>query len=203
MYLNPGSAVMGQFPIHRPAGQLNGTVANSSSMTESKNHRLVVCAFVFLVFAFGLSGCWRGNTAHHTDALIVCPGAERVDWGWFQGTDQLAYQVKVGYPADSTIACISKKLSANGWQPLKEDFWNPGLPSSQVRGWTHFTDVMVHPEAGVDAWVAQWQNQAGDVAWYYLQYRYPSQDRYTLFVNAGFIPANKAKNEPKTPQNRK
>lgn len=203
MHLNPDSVVVGQFPILGTAGQLNITVVNSSSMTESKNHRLLVCAFTFLVFAFGLSACRRGNTARHTDALIVCPGAEGVNWEQFQDTHQLAYQVKVGYPADSMIACISKKLSENGWQPLKEDFWNPGLPSSQVRGWTHFTDVTVHPEAAVDAWVAQWQNQAGDVAWYYLQYRYPPQDRYTLFVNAGFIPANKTKNEPKIPQNRK
>ncbi len=98
------------------------------------------------------------------------------------GTDQLAYNVKVEYPADSITAYISKKLNENSWQPLKEDFWIPGLRSSQVKGWTHFTDATVHPEATVDAWVTQWQNQAGDVAWYYLRYRYPQQDRYTLFV---------------------
>jgi hypothetical protein len=139
----------------------------------------------------------------HTDALIVCPGAESVNWVRFEGTDQLGYQVKVEYPADSIISCISKTLDENGWQPLREDFWNPGLPSSHVRGWTQFTDATVHPEATVDSWASQWQNQAGDVAWYFLQYRYPPKDRYTLFVNAGFIPANKAKNEPKIPQIRK
>jgi hypothetical protein len=182
---------------------LNRTVVNSTSMTESKNHRPLACVFALLVLASGLAACRHANTAHHTDAMIVCPGAEGVNWEQFQGTDQLAYRVKVEYPADSIIACISKKLSENGWQPLKEDFWNPGLPSSQVRGWTHSTDATVHPEATVDAWATQWQNQAGDVAWYFLQYRYPPHDRHTLFVNAGFIPANKAKNEPKTPQTRK
>ena len=177
-------------------------MVNSTSMTESKN-RPFACAYALLVLASGTAACRHRNTTHHTDALIVCPGAEGVNWEQFQGTDHLVYQVKVEYPADSIIACISKKLSENGWQPLKEDFWNPGLPSSQVRGWTHSTDATVHPEATVDAWATQWQNQAGDVAWYYLQYTYPPQDRFTLFVNAGFIPANQAKNEPKTPQTRK
>jgi hypothetical protein len=163
---------------------------------------------LFLASVFGLALIACGPSIHqetprHTDALIVCPGAEAVSWVRFEGTDRLGYQAKVEYPADSIISCISKKLSENGWQPLKEDFWNPGLPSSHVRGWTQFTDAAVHPEATVDAWASQWQNQAGDIAWYYLQYRYPPKDRYTLFVNAGFIPADKAKNQPKTPQIRK
>jgi|HubBroStandDraft_6_1064221.scaffolds.fasta_scaffold414918_1 hypothetical protein len=84
--------------------------------------------------------------------MIVCPGVERVNREQFQGTDQLAYNVKVESPADSVTECISKKLNENSWQPLKEDFWNPGPPSSQVKGWTHFTDATVHLEATVDAW---------------------------------------------------
>jgi len=161
--------------------------------------RLILAGFL----VFGLSACGRlkhQDMTHHDDALIVCLGAEPVNWERYAGSDQLGYQVKVEYPADSIISCISKKLSENGWQPLKEDFWNPGLPSSQVRGWTQFTDATAHPEATVDAWSSQWRNQAGDIVWYFLQYRYPPKDRYTLYVNAGFIPANKAKNEPKTPQ---
>jgi hypothetical protein len=176
---------------------LNQTAVNSTSMTESKN---LACAFALLVLASGLAACRHGSTAQHTDALIVCPGAERVSWEQFQGTDQLAYQVKIEYPADSIIACISKQLSENGWQPLKEDFWNPGLPSSHVRGWTQFTDATVHPEATVDAWASQWQNQAGDIVWYSFRYVYPPGDRHTLDINAGFVPANIAKKMAKTPQ---
>jgi hypothetical protein len=159
-----------------------------------------------IISALTLIGCRPSiheETPRHTDALIVCPGAEAVRWVWFEGSDQLGYQVKVEYPADSIISCISTKLSENGWEPLKEDFWNPGLPSSHVRGWTQFTDATVHPEATVDGWLSQWQNQAGDIVWYGLQYRYPPKDRYTLFVNAGFIPADIAKKQPKTPQTRK
>jgi hypothetical protein len=140
------------------------------------------------------------ETPRHTDALIVCPGAEAVSWMRFEGTDQLGYRVKVEYPADSIIACISKKLSENGWQPLQEDFWNSGLPSSHVRGWTQFTDATAHPEATVDAWASQWQNQAGDIVWYSFRYVYPPGDRHTLTINAGFVPANIAKKMTKIHQ---
>jgi hypothetical protein len=153
----------------------------------------------FLVF--GLSACGRNHEdiPHHAEALIVCPATETAKSQRYEGIDHLDYRVKMEYPAESVISCISEKLSENGWQPLKEDFWNPGLPSSQVRGWTQFTDASVHPEATVDAWSTQWRNQAGDIVWYFLEYRYPPNDRYTLSVHAGFIPANNAKNQPKTP----
>lgn len=146
--------------------------------------------------AFALAAC--GPSAHqetprHSDALIVCPGAQAVSWVRFEGTDQLGYQANVEYPADSIISCISKKLSESGWRPLKEDFWNPGLPSSHVRGWTQFTDATVHPEATVDQWASQWENATGDVVWYSLRYVYPPGDRHRLAVNAGLVPVNIAK----------
>lgn len=123
----------------------------------------------------------------------MCPGAQAVSWVRFEGTDQLGYQANVEYPADSIISCISKKLSESGWRPLKEDFWNPGLPSSHVRGWTQFTDATVHPEATVDQWASQWENATGDVVWYSLRYVYPPGDRHRLAVNAGLVPVNIAK----------
>ena len=163
--------------------------------------RLTVTA----VLAIGLAAC--GRSAHqeaprHADALVVCPGAEAVTWKTSARRDQLSYEVEVVYPAESVISCISNELAQNGWQPLKEDFWNPGLPSSEVGGWSQFIDATVNPEQTVYQWAAQWQNQAGDVAWYSLQYTYPPKDRYTLHVYAGFIPASEAKNEPKMPQAR-
>jgi len=167
-------------------------------------HTVLQRALVASLVVVGLAACCpsiQQETPQHTEALIVCPGAEEVNWVRFEGTDQLRYQIKVEYPADGIVSCISKRLSENGWQPLKEDFWNPGLPSSYVRGWTQHADATVYPEATVDAWANQWRNQSGDVAWYFLQYRYPPHDRHTLFVNAGFIPASEAKTQPKVPQN--
>ena len=160
-------------------------------------------ALATALLLFGLSGCMRGPRRafpRSTDALIVCPGAKQTNWVKFEGTDQLSYQVEVEYPASSVVSCISAQLQEKGWRPLQEDYWNPALPSSHVRGWTNFVDATVHPEATVDTWAAQWENESGDIAWYYLAYRYPPGDRYSLAVHAGLIPANIAKKMPRTPQ---
>lgn len=141
------------------------------------------------------TGCGRSHrkASTHPEALVVYPGATRVVYAKWRGTDQLSYRVAVEYPADSVLSYISEQLKSENWRVLVDDYWNPGLPSSQVRGWTQFADARVNPEATVDHWLGEWQNQEGDVAWYSLQYRYPPGDRYTLMVRAGFIPANPTK----------
>lgn len=133
----------------------------------------------------------------HPNVLIVCKGAIDAKWTTSQGSDQLSYQVKVEYPANSILSCISKALKETGWRPLRDDYWNPGLPSSHVRGWTQFADATVPPTATVDQWVAQWEDKTGNIAWYVLRYRYPPGDRCTLTVYAGFVPADIAKKTPK------
>jgi hypothetical protein len=147
----------------------------------------------------GLSGC-RHQVSHYSDPLVVYPEATQVHWTKFQGTDQLIYEVKVDYPADSVISWISDQLKAKGWQARDEDYWNPGLPTSNVRGWTQFADATVQPQATVDAWVGQWENRLGDIAEYALRYQYPPGDRYTLTVMAVLTPADLAKKAPKNPQ---
>jgi len=152
---------------------------------------------------FGLIACGRRANqvvAHHAQALVVCPGAKAAKWVNFEGTDQLSYQVQIEYPASSVVSYISDQLQGMGWRPLQEDFWNPGLPSSHLRGWTHFEDATVHPPATVDAWAGQWQNKSGDLVWYDLRYSYPPGDRYTLSVYAGFISADMVKRMPKRPE---
>ena len=143
----------------------------------------------------GFDGCSRSphDKSFRPEALIVCPGATKTKWLKFEGTDQLSYEIAVEYPADTILSCISTQLLVKGWHPLKEDFWNPGLLSSPVRGWTQFVDATVRPEATVDQWAAQWSNTSGDVVWYSLRYVYPPGDRQRLAVNAGLIPAKIAK----------
>jgi hypothetical protein len=156
-----------------------------------RNFPLLLAAFV----AWGQGGCGHGNRSveePRLNALVVCPNATEVFWKKSETTDQVSYRVLVAYPADSVLSCISKELSQKGWQALKEDFWNPGIPSSHVRGWTQFADTSVQPQANVDQWLGQWKNQTGDVLWYSLQYRYPPGDRNHLTVAAGFIPAGTA-----------
>lgn len=153
------------------------------------------------LLALALVGCNGDPEPPHPLALVVCPGATAIKWTKFGGTDQLGYRITIEYPAKSVLSCISDRLAAMGWVPLKEDSWNPGLPSSHVRGWTHFVDATVQPEAQVDAWAGQWQDKSGDLVWYYLTYRYPPDDRSALNVVAGFIPANLAKKEAKKSRN--
>jgi len=145
------------------------------------------------------SGQGHQDAPRHTDALVVCQGATETRWTTLEGTEQLSYQIEAEYPASSVVSCISKKLSETGWRPLQKDYWNPGLPSSHVRGWTQFADATVQPSATVDQWAGQWENKAGDIVWYFLRYKYPPGDRHTLAVNAGFVSANVAKKMPKTP----
>jgi len=152
---------------------------------------------------FGLTACRQRasqDVAHHAQALVVFPGAKAAKWVNFGDTDQLSYQVQIEYPANGVVSYISDQLQGMGWRPLEEDYWNPGLPASQVRGWTHFVDATVHPPATVDAWAGQWQNHTGDLVWYDLRYSYPPGDRYTLSVHAGFIPADRVKQTPKRPE---
>jgi hypothetical protein len=152
------------------------------------------------VFLFcGLSAC-RQQVPHYSDALMVYPEATQVHWAKFNGTDQLIYQIKVDYPADDVLFWISDQLKTMGWQARDEDYWNPGQPTSKVRGWTQFADATVQPQATVDAWVGQWENGSGDIAEYALKYQYPPGDRYTLMVMAVLTPADLAKKVPKNPQ---
>jgi hypothetical protein len=163
-------------------------------------------AFAIALLFSSLNGCARGtheDTPRHNEALIVCPGAKQPRWVKFEGTDQLGYQIEVDYPASSIVSCISGQLKEKGWRPLQEDYWNPGLPSSHLQGWSQFVDATVHPGATVDQWAGQWENDAGDIVFYFLLYKYPPGDRRTLTVNAGFVPANIAKKMPKTPQPQK
>lgn len=163
------------------------------------------CVFSLVLVAVVLSwqnGCARQSErdpVEATNALVVCPGAIEPKRTNVEGGEQLMYRAVAEYPANEIIACISERLEKARWQPLKDDFWNPGLPSSHVRGWTHFVDSIVHPEATVDQWSGQWTNATGDVAWYTLQYVYPPGDRHTLNIYAGYIPAGMAKKVPKTP----
>lgn len=149
----------------------------------------------------GLTAC-RRHLPSYSDALLVYPQAREIRWTKFNGTDQLIYQLKVDYPAYNFILWISDQLKAKRWQVRNEDYRNPGLPTSEVRGWTQFADATVQPQATVDQWHGQWENESGDIVEYVLRYQYPPGDRYTLKVIAILTPASLAKKVPKAPEPR-
>jgi hypothetical protein len=85
---------------------------------------------------------------------VVVPVATGAKQGIFQGKDQIIYHLQSEYPADDALRTISVCLKNLGWEPLKEDWLNPGLPSSHVRGWTYFEDETTKPATSVRAWIS-------------------------------------------------
>lgn len=83
-------------------------------------------------------------------ALIVLDGATQLrrDPGAF-GSYSVAYSLNEKYPASNAIQQISAELEAIGWTPLKEDWLNPGMPSSHIRGWTDFVDGTTTPRTQI------------------------------------------------------
>ena len=128
-----------------------------------------------------------------TAALIVLDGATDVrrDPGAYWSF-HVAYAIKEAHPASTAIQQISSRLKALGWTPLKDDWLNPGLPSSHVRGWTDFIDGTRTPMHHVHRWGAQWQDESGNIVAYNLDYSYPEsgpQDLQSLWINGSWYPA--------------
>jgi hypothetical protein len=131
------------------------------------------------------------------EALIVLAGANDVKRGpGAYESFYVAYNLTEQYPARNTIRQILSRLSNLGWTPLKEDWLNPGLASSHVRGWTDFLDNTKGPLQHVHQWSAQWQDSRGNIVTYSLRYSYPDgapRDLHSLWVNGLWYPAASAK----------
>ena len=128
------------------------------------------------------------------EELIPLKGAENVryDKGAYRSL-HVGYGFIEKYPARDVLSQIAGRLKKLGWEPLKEDWLNPGVPSSHVRGWTEYVDGTVKPERQVHAWKAQWKNRAGDVVAYSFRYSYPQDgkaDLQSLWVNGSWYPAS-------------
>jgi hypothetical protein len=128
-----------------------------------------------------------------TAALIVLDGAKQLSRGpGAYGSFHVAYALAEKYPASNAIQRISSRLKALGWKPLHDDWLNPGLPSSHVRGWTDFVDFTATPMRHVHQWGAQWQDKAGNIVGYDLRYSYPESgapDFQSLWIDAFWYPA--------------
>ena len=127
--------------------------------------------------------------------LVVVPGGTNIRSIRYHGEDQLSYRVQSQYPAGDVLQTIGSQLAKTGWKPLKKDYLNPGLASSQVRGFQYFPDPTTHPKSSVRRWVGQWENDAHDIVNYMLEYRCAedlcssTRDLHDLQVSAIFIPA--------------
>jgi hypothetical protein len=83
------------------------------------------------------------------------------------------YRLHACYPAQDQLARIAARLPAT-WKPRSEDFMNPGVPTSNVRGWTDYVDLSQKPETRVHHWAGEWQDDQGNILSYSLMYRSPA-----------------------------
>ena len=159
-----------------------------------RRHKLFIIALGCLILV-GCTGSEEKRPANFSESLIVVPGAKNMHYTKVYGTDQLYFQIKAEYPAKAVLEEISKKLEIKGWHPLPEDYLNPGLPSSHVRGWTDFVDATEAPEKKVYQWLAQWENKNKDILWCTLRYSYPKREKpilRDLTVYESFMPSKLA-----------
>ncbi len=161
----------------------------------SHNTRLI---FIVLIVVT-LLGCQTKSIQdpkNYSDSLIVLSGATNINYAKVNKTDQVTYNLKADYPAAEIINQLLKKLGNMGWTPLNEDFLNPGLPTSFVRGWSDYEDISKKPNMKVHSWLSDWQNRNGDVLVYGLRYQYPinaQPDMSSMNIVAIFIPVDVAK----------
>jgi hypothetical protein len=123
--------------------------------------------------------------------LVAPPKAREVARRKENGMDTLSYRVTEPYPAVATLLFIRSAVETRGWRPLNEDFLNPGLASSHVRGWGTVVDQTVTPHRTLHSWHAQWTNAHGDMLLYHLEYHCALEDRRhsdDVVVSAAFIP---------------
>jgi hypothetical protein len=112
-------------------------------------------------------------------ALVVLP--EAIDANYVineKGSIQLGYRMKEPYPANGVIDEVSTRLEKSRWTPLKEDYLNPGLLSSHVRGWSRFEI----PAKIVHQWIGDWKDEYGNIVRYAFRYTYPKKEKQNLSI---------------------
>ncbi len=153
-------------------------------------------SFVTIAHFTGCDKSFDKKPKNYPDALILLPNATEVRYYELGGSFQLTYKIAAEYPATDMIAEISSRLKQSNWHVLNEDFLNPRLPSSHVRGWTLFEDSTKKPSRTIHQWLSDWENQTGEVVRYGFLYQYESgktKDLRSLTVIAIFMPASLAK----------
>ena len=155
---------------------------------------------ILLLISFVWLGCRGQRQSSPSESipayLVVSPGATSIKHKWFNGQEQLSYHNQAEYPADDLLNTIKDRLDKLGWKPLKEDFLNPGTPSSLIQGWSFFNDDTTQPKTSVRSWITQWENPSHDIVEYALTYRCPgdlcmstAQTPRDLRVMAVYVPA--------------
>jgi hypothetical protein len=154
--------------------------------------RLSITGWTLMASLLIATSLTQGSEGKSPASLLVYSKAEQVRYDDKDGAWWVYYNVQTEYPAEEVLQFIRTELERQGWQPLKEDALNPGLPSSHVRGWQDYVDGRTSPKTQVHKWLAQWQNAQGDVVVYSLRYQHPkgtSPMPKTVNVMGNYYPA--------------
>jgi hypothetical protein len=140
--------------------------------------------------------CPRGARAAPSnalsEALIVLPGAANVQRDSRMGASAASYEMNVAFPASGPILEIVTRLAKLGWTPLKEDSFNPGIPTSMVRSWTSFVDASKAGRRRRYSWASEWRDTKGDRVHYAFRYEAPEESQRPLLrlaVSASAVPS--------------
>ena len=139
----------------------------------------LVVARALVVIVTMAGGCARERTLEVSELpseLPVPAGARDVNARADRNGVAVTFHVPVPFPAETFLSNIQGMLQKSGWTPLRNDWLNPTLLSSHVRGWTFQYDSTVSPRAGIHQWLGQWQNESGDIVAYVLRYSSPSPE---------------------------
>jgi hypothetical protein len=156
-----------------------------------------LCAGLLLVVA----ACHEvnENVEQRPPELVVYDGATAVrGTAERDGRYTLTYRVDALFPAAPVVDRIRSLFPGDRWQPLAQDWLNPGNPSGHSRGWSEFIDATKTPKTDVHAWSAEWKDTAGNIVMYSLRYdsvvssaslTRETPDNSDLEVTVIFIPA--------------
>ncbi len=170
------------------------------------NTRQIKYALCALLIALLFLQACNKNIESRNPSLLIYPNSENIYYKVSGSVEQISFKSEIEYPAHPIIEWLKKDLKAKGWQPLKESFLNPGIPSSIVKGWESYIDQATNPNQKVHQWITDWSNPSGDILTYGLQYRYPEngdKNMNTIFVYGNYMPKEVAEkaSEMATKQN--
>jgi hypothetical protein len=106
--------------------------------------------------------------------MMVLEGAEDVQaYQQADNSTSVSYFVVATYPAAEVLMIIDQHLRALGFEPMRNDWLNPEIPSSYTRGWTDFEDASSDPPVLIHQWMTHWRNEEGSVVLVDLRYSSP------------------------------
>ena len=132
-----------------------------------------------LLLLFSCVRAYEASSSELPPYLLPLPGAKDVHSRRVGSESGVEYHLTACYPATAQLQEIASRVPST-WRTRTEDFLNPGIPTSQVRGWTDYYDATKHPEQKVHHWAGEWQEPAGGILTYDLLYRSPAKPESSL-----------------------